>query len=82
MITGAKSNEPRVSEKTTKEYYVIMDDGNPIGVCSERDAFLCLEAYAKTKTASICRLNVYVYLDKSGPHLITIRKVPRMKIVR
>ena len=81
MITGVKSNEPKISEKTTKEYYVIMDDGNPVGVCSEKDALLCLDAYAKTKTACLYRLNIYVYLD-NGPHLITMRKVPRMKMSR
>lgn len=84
MITGAKPNEPRISEKTTKEYYVIMDDGNPVGVCTERDADACLDAYAlkKDATQSIGNWRVYFYRDSSGVHCITLRKVPRMKTAR
>lgn len=84
MITGMKSNEPRISRKTTKEYWLVMDDGNPVGVCTERDADACLDAYALKKgaTRSVGNWRVYFYGDSSGVHCITLRKVPRMKIVR
>jgi len=84
MITGVKSNEPKISDKTTKEYYVIMDDGNPVGVCTERDADACLDVYANKKGAAMCSDNwrVYIYGDSSGSHCITLRKIPRMKMAR
>lgn len=83
MITGVKSNEPRISGKTTKGYYVIMDDGNPVGVCTEKDANLCLNAYASSKKAiHVFGENVYLYDGPSGTCCITIRKVPRMKMAR
>lgn len=85
MITGAKSNEPKISERTTKEYYVIMDDYNPVGVSTSIEmARSCLDVYASSRNGAgkLEDMDVYVYDDSSGAHMITIRAVPRMKMAR
>lgn len=84
MITETKNTKKKISERTTKEYYVIMDDCVPVGVCTERDADACLGAYAEKKNAIMCSncWRVFLYGDSSGEHCITLRKVPRMKMSR
>ena len=83
MITGTKKNEPRISDKTTKEYYVIMDDGELVGVSTTIEmARSCLDAYASRRNGvgKLEGMDVYVYEDSSGAHMITIRAVSRMKM--
>ena len=83
MITGVKSNEPKISDKTTKEYYVIMDDGNPVGVCTKRDASICFAMYTVEKDAKwVQQLRAHFYEDSSGFHEVKLVKVPRMKMSR
>ncbi len=84
MITGASVNSGKISDKTTRSYYVLMDDCIPVGVCSNiESARACLHVLAKEKKAGrIEGLDVYVYEDSSGSHSMTIRVVRRLKMVR
>lgn len=83
MIEGTKASKSKISERTTKVYYILMDDQTMIGACTEKDAVACLESYAGTKKAvKMTKLNVYFYEDSSGCHSIMLRKVPRMKMAK
>ena len=85
MIEGAKASKPKISEKTTKNYFIIMDDMIPVGACTSIEmARSCLDVYASKKrnTGKIEDMDVYIYEDSSGAHMITIRVVPRMKMVK
>ena len=84
MITKTNGNDGRISERTRREYYVLMDDGNPVGVCSTiESARACLEVIAQERKAGkIEGTDAYLYEDSSGSHAMTIRNVRRMKMVR
>lgn len=84
MIKGSRSNKSRISERTTKEYYVLMDGDNPVGVCPEKDALQCFYLYAESKDAvKIPDSHAFIYEDSSGYYrLITLQVVPRMKMAR
>ncbi len=85
MIEGTKASKPKISEKTTKKYFIIMDDTNPVGVCTSIEmARSCLEEYASKKGnfGKLEDMDVCIYKDYSGAHMITIRVVPRMKMAK
>lgn len=84
MIEGTKASKPKISEKTTKKYFIIMDDTNPVGVCTSIEmARSCLEEYAsKRNTGKLEDMDIYIYEDSSGAHMITIKVVPRMKMAK
>ena len=81
MIEGAKSNNPVISGRTRKEYYVIMDGYVPVGVCTGKDtAMSCLKSLAGSLRAEPCGKNSYIYSDADGERLITFRVVRRLRM--
>lgn len=82
MISSTNKTKGRISTRTTRMYYVLMDDGNPVGVCTTLEsARVCLDEYTSKHNGAgkLEDMDVYVYEDSSGGHMITIRVVPRMK---
>lgn len=82
MIENTRNTKPEISDKTRKNYYVLMDDSNIVGVCTtEYCAWGCADSYAKEKNAKKSGIeHVYVYEDEFGSHSITIKKSKRLKL--
>ena len=81
MITGNKDSfiygEIR---KSRKEYYLLIKDNSPIGICMDLDeARQCLGKYTE-KGAKKVDEDICVYEDKSGRHIVTINKIRKIKI--
>lgn len=80
MIENArKSSNMRESRKN---YFVLFDDGNAVGVVSagEQSAQVCLSNIAKEKDAVCLSDTVWKYEDSSGEHLLWMKKVKRYNI--
>ena len=84
MITETRKNTSEISKKTKKEYFLLMDNDEPVGVCTnQKYAESCLELYACEKSAAkMVGFNLYAYQDSSGIHTITIRPVKKLKTAR
>lgn len=81
MIEKTHKNSPGISDRTTKEYYLLVDDHKVVGVCTSiESALYCAEVYAREKKAGrIEGKNIYIYDDSSGEHVISLEKVKRLK---
>lgn len=84
MIEGTKTNKMKISNRTDKDYFVLMDNCNPIGVCTSiESARMCLQIIAEENRArKIGGEDIYVYEDSFDGHVLNIRKVPKKKAVR
>ena len=84
MIKGTKTTESRISKRTTKEYWLVMDGHNPVGVCTSLEAArIGASELAKEKSAGLIDgTDIYVYQDDVGNHYITLQLVRRMKLVK
>lgn len=65
-----------------KDYFVLFDNGNAIGVVSagEQSAQVCLSNIAKEKNAVCLSDTVWKYEDSSGEHLLWMKRVKRYNI--
>lgn len=84
MITETRKNTSEISERTRKEYYLLLDNGEPVGVCTNHKfAESCLELYAcEKRAAKMVGFNLYAYEDGSEIHTITIKPVKKLKTAR
>jgi len=84
MITGTKKSSSNISDKTRRKYYLLMKDGEPLGVCTlYESAQACLAEIARERKAGkIEGEDAYIYSDSSGVHIISIRIVGRLKMTR
>ena len=84
MINKTKSNDVEFSDKVRVRYHIVMDDHRPVGVSVN---ILTARAKAESlarerKVGKIEGMDVYVYEDVSGPHVISIESAEKIKIKR
>ena len=66
---------------TRKDYYLITDNHQPIGVCtSESMGEICLCELAREHSAIMLNQKVFIYKDDSGEHLLRCESVKKMSI--
>lgn len=66
---------------TRKDYYLITDNHQPIGVCtSENMGEICLCELAKKHGATMLNQKLCIYNDDSGEHLLRCEPVRKMSI--
>ena len=83
MITNSRRSYKSESIKESrKDYYLIIDNHRPIGVCTSFEiAQACAKCFAKEHSAKeIDGNDVYIYEDESGKHLISIETVKRIRM--
>ena len=83
MIENSKrSYDPDAIKVSRKDYYLLVVDFQPVGICTQFEiAQACAKCYAKKYNASeIEGEDVYIYEDENGKHLISIRKIKRIRM--
>jgi len=85
MISKTKSNEVVISDRTTRDYYLLTDDKRSVGISTTIiEARACAEIIACEKNAGkIEDADVWIYYDESGvAKIITVEPVRKLKVRR
>ena len=81
MISGERKTKEKGGKVSKKDYYLLMDDCTPVGICTKLETALdCLSNYAGEKNAKWLSRDCYRYKDEKGVHFITLKAVKRLKI--
>lgn len=83
MITNTnRSYDPKGIHYSRKEYYLLVIDHKPEGICTSFEtAQACAKCFAEKYNAKeIGTDDVYIYEDGSGKHLITIERIKRIRM--
>ena len=83
MITNSRRSYKSESIKESrKDYYLIIDNHRPMGVCTSFEiAQACAKCFAEKHNAKEVDGNdVYIYEDESGRHLISIETIKRIRM--
>lgn len=83
MIKNAqRSYAPDAIVRSRKEYYLLVIDHKPEGVCTSFEiAQACAKCFAEKYNAKeIDGNDVYIYEDESGKHLISIERIKRIRM--
>lgn len=69
-------------KRSRKEYYLLMVDHKPEGICTSFEtAQACAKCFAeKYKAREIDGNDVYIYEDAFGKHLISIERIKRLRM--
>lgn len=83
MITNTnRSYDSEAIIHSRKEYYLLIVDHRPQGVCTSFEiAQACAKCFAKKYNAKeIDGNDVYIFEDESGKHLIAIERIRRIRM--
>ncbi len=82
MIENSRTTKKSDSIKQSrKDYYLLMDDHRPFGICTNRDSATgCIKNLASEKKAEELCWNCYRYKDDAGEHFITAQVIKRIKM--
>ena len=83
MIENSKkSYDPDTIKASRKDYYLLVVDHKPMGICTRFEtAQACAKCYAKKYDArEIDGDDVYIFEDEYGKHLITIESIKRIRM--
>lgn len=79
---SSRSYDPGVIKSSKKDYYLLIVDHKPEGICTSfENAQACAKCFAKKHNAKeIDGDDVYLYEDSSGKHLIYIERIKRIRM--
>ena len=83
MITNTRrSYDPLAIKKSRKNYYLLVVDHKPEGICTSFEtAQACAKCYAEKYNAKeIDGDDIYIYEDEYGRHLISIEPIKRIRM--